>query len=82
MQELAVTMEYVLKQNKEGLLRNPTTRTTIEPDVKQSLPELLNHLYCGSSIRNIAQAEVRRIYAFELNKSLIKAAEDALSYAF
>lgn len=78
-QEPAISSEAALEPEDEGTPSNPTHWTTPVPDVSQSFSELLNCPYLSGSIRHIAQEETRRSYAFEMDKSLIKVAEDAFS---
>lgn len=48
------------------------------PDVLQTLPELLRHPYFYKDIIQLDQEEMRRIYAFEMDMSMVNAAKDAL----
>lgn len=74
--EPAETLETALKSDAVCLL----SRLTLAPDVPPSLPELLDHPLLRTSIRQTAQDDARRIYTLEMDKSLIKGAEKALSY--
>lgn len=73
-----VTLEGELESGDEG---HPY-RLTPAPDVLPFLPELLNHPLFRANIKKIAEVKIRRIQAFEMDKSLIKATEEAISYAF
>lgn len=44
----------------------------------ESLSQFLNHPQLRTEIRRIVQKEVRYIYVFVMDKSFLKAAEDAL----
>lgn len=80
-QEPAVTMKAGFEWDDEDHPSSLAQKTTPAPDEPQTLPELLNRLHLCVSIRKIVQEEVRRICRFEMDRSLIKATEEALSYA-
>lgn len=75
--EPAVTLEAALELNDEG----PLPSLTPAPNVWALLPEPVNHPLLRASFREMAAEKKRRIHAFEIDKSLSKAAEDALSHA-
>lgn len=77
MQESAITLNTTLKPDGEGHL----SRLQPAPDVLQTILELVNHAPLCASFSQVAQEEARRIHAFKMDKSLNKAAEDALFYA-
>lgn len=56
------------------------SRQTKTTDIPPTLSELLHYSLLFKSIRQIAQEEVRSMYAFEIDRSLIKTAKDVLSY--
>lgn len=75
-QELAVALEAVIKTEEEG----PPSRLPPVHVVDPTLPELHNHLLLRPSIRHMAQDETILILVLEIDKSLIKSEENALSY--
>lgn len=72
-QEPGITLETVLVFDDDG----PRSDLITAADVPLTLSDLFNHAHLRESIIQIAQEEARRIYAFEIANSLIKAIEDA-----
>lgn len=71
-----------LELGGEGHSSSTANSTRPAPNVLQSPPKLCNPPNLCASIRSIKQEEARRTYAFEVDKSLVKFAKDALSYVF
>lgn len=77
-QKPAVNLGAGLESDNEHLL----SRLTSTPDVLRILSQLLNHLFFLLITRQTAQEEARRIYASDMDKSLMKTEKDAHSYAY
>lgn len=77
-QEQAINLEATLELEHDG----PPSRSTLVSDVEPTLPEPLIHpLHCAST-RQTSQEEARRVYSFDMDTVLIKAAEEAPFYSF
>lgn len=76
----------VAERNPGSLLESvedgPPSRLTPALDVPPNSSERFNHSFLRASFRLMTQEEEKSIRAFKMNKSIIKAADVALSFAF
>lgn len=79
LQEPIDTLDYALGSEGEG---PPSVLEQSTTPALDFLSQFLHHPRLRAQIKKIAQEEARRIYALEMNKSLLKAAEDAFSDTF
>lgn len=76
-QEPAETLEAASESYDEG----PSSKLIPTSDVPMTFSKLFNHQLLCASLRRMAQENAGRMLVLKMDISLIKAAEEALSYA-